>query len=400
MKKTAHGIYKNLLGDTIYNSQAAILVFFAGIAFNLSAAPAIINEEFGSSTFWAFLLYSIVDVLLTTVIFYFARKNGDALLKTTNSAAYKAVCFVAMLLLTLKGIFHFCYASSYLTHELFEGMEPSLIYLLFLLPVVYLGAKGITALSRTAEVFFPIIFIVLVLNIVFLQTKTDFARVLPVFSKEPRVLFGLFPRYGLWLGDMLPFLFIRIKDKRLPYLTIGVTGSWLFINLVVLLGVAIYGDALKTVSDLLIRIAGFNALSKDIGRTEWSNLICVLTTSILAMSFTYFGAIAACERVFDTGVPAKLAFPAGILFAVLLVPSAQTVTAFATGKFGYVMFCATVLIPLVALCLLVATRNKFPSISALLNEEYYVIKSERKTNSDEVGTLVGFKQEQTPHQVV
>ena len=396
-----HGIYKNLSGDTIYNSQVATLVFLVGIAFKISAAPAMINQEFGSSTFWAYLGYSAVDVVATLIVFVFARSNGDAFLTSTNSVLYRALAFVASLYMTIKGVFHFSYASSYLTHELFVGLEPSLIYLLFLLPVVYLGAKGISTLARTSEIFFPAIFLMLALNLVFLKTKADFARVLPVFSREPSELLGLFPRYGLWLGDMLPFVFVRIKDKKLPYATIGVVGTWLFVNLVLLLGVAIYGDALKTVSDLLIRIAGFNSLSKDIVRTEWSNLIAALTTSIVSLAFSYFGALSAMRRAIKTDLPIKIAYPLAILLTVLIVPSAQSVTKFATESFGYVLFALAIVLPLLFICALALAKRKYPSIQKLLDDEYVKFKQQTPDiDSNAVGLLDGFKRENSDGQTV
>ena len=387
-----HGIYKNLSGDTVFNSQAAMLVFTTGIAFNLSAAPGMLSEEFGSTTFWAFIAYSVIDVALTTLVFLFARKNGDAYLSTVNCFAYRLVCLLAMIFLTFKGVFHFSYASSFLTHELFEGLEPSLIYLLFLLPVVYLGAKGMRTISRTTEIFFPLIFLAIAINLVFLRTKTNFARVLPIFSREPSEIAAIFPRYGLWLGDMLPFAFIKIKDKKLPYLTIGITGTWLFINLVVLLGVAIYGDALKTVSDLLIHIAGFNQLSKDVGRTEWTNLLAVLTMSIISLAFSYFGAISACKRAFKTDAIAKCGYPLAILFSILLIPSAQTITDFGTGKCGYVMFALAISLPILLVLTFLWQRKRYPAIHKLLDDEYLTDKQQSSApNSNTLGVLDGFK---------
>ena len=393
-KSRTHGIYKNLTGDTIYNSQVATLVFLTGIAFKLSAAPGILSEDLGSSAFWAFLCYSLIDVIIAVLVFLFVLRNGDALLTATNNAAYRLISLGIMCFLTLKGIFLFSYASSYLTHELFQGLEPSLIYLLFLLPVVYLGAKGIGSLSRTAEIMFPVIFLMIAVNLVFLQTKMDFARVLPILTKEPAELAKLFPRYGVWLGDTLPFLFVRIKNKKLPYITIGLTGTWLFVNLVLLLGVAIYGDALKTVTDLLIRIAGFNQLSKDIGRTEWTNLLSVLVASIISLAFTYFGALSACKRAFKTDAPIKIAYPLAILFAVLLIPSAQTVTDFSIGDFGYVMFALATMLPILAVVVHCLNMAKLPHIAKLLDEEYTLDKATPQIKgSDKLGMLDGFKQE-------
>ena len=67
-------LYHNIAGgDTIFNSQAAMLVFIVGVAFKLSALPGVLNEEFGSSAFWAFLLYVAIDTILAMMIFSFCK---------------------------------------------------------------------------------------------------------------------------------------------------------------------------------------------------------------------------------------------------------------------------------------------------------------------------------------
>ncbi|MBO4555083.1 MAG: GerAB/ArcD/ProY family transporter [Clostridia bacterium] len=365
-----HGIYKNLAADTVFNSQVATLIFLAGIAFKLSALPSMLSETFGSSAFWVFVCYTTIDLVLSGACLCFAKANCDALLVATGSTAYRTLSFVAMLWLTLKGIFHFSYAASYLTHELFEGLEPSLIYILFMLPIAYLGAKGIRTTARTSEVFFLAVLLVTVLNVVFLKTKTDFARVLPVFSKEPSEIARDFAKYGFALGDMFPLVFVHIKNKKLPYAPIGLVGTWIVANLIMLLGVAIYGNALKSVSDLFIHISGFNQFSKDVGRMEWTNLFAMLISYIISLAFTYFGAVAASERAFHSGLPAKILFPLSILACILFVPSAQSMTKFATGDFGYVMFALPLLLVLILLFVYAYAMRNHPSISKLLDEEY------------------------------
>ena len=365
-----HGIYKNLAADTVFNSQVATLVFLAGIAFKLSALPSMLSEAFGSSAFWVFVCYTTIDLVLSGACLCYAKANCDALLVATGSTAYRVLSFVAMLWLTLKGIFHFSYAASYLTHELFEGLEPSLIYILFMLPIAYLGAKGIRTTSRTSEVFFFAVLLVTVLNVVFLKTKTDFARVLPVFSKEPSEIARDFAKYGFALGDMFPLVFVRIKNKKLPYASIGLVSTWIVANLIMLLGVAIYGNALKSVSGLFIHISGFNQLSKDVGRMEWTNLFAMLTSHIIALAFTYFGTIAASERAFKSGLPAKALFPLSILACILFVPSAQSMTKFAIGDFGYAMFALATILATAILLLYAHAKHQRPNLAKLLDEEY------------------------------
>lgn len=148
-----HRLRKSLPKNNIYNSQAAAIVVAVGFAFKLSAAPGIICESYGSSTLWLYLLFTAVEFLIAALSFAFSRMNGDGILVAVNCKFYKTCCLLSSMWLTMKIVFYFCYCMSYLTHELFTGTQPFLIYVLFLLPVVYLGLKGTRSIARTAELF-------------------------------------------------------------------------------------------------------------------------------------------------------------------------------------------------------------------------------------------------------
>lgn len=278
-----HGLRKNLPLGTIYNSQAAAIIVAVGFAFKLSSAPGIISADFGSSTFWIFLSFTALEMLCAIFIFAFTNMGGDGLLRATNNFLYKIVCLAASCWMCLKTVFYFCYCTSYLTHELFTGTQPFLIYVMFLLPVVYLGIKGTRSIARSCELFAPLFLAVIILNLAFLDSDMDFGRNLPVFSKAPGELLLAMPRYGLWLGDLFPFVFVRLRNKKMPYLTLGIASTWTIANLIVLIGVALYGNALKMVKDLLIHIASFNQLSLEIGRMEWTNLFAIIMMSLYSL---------------------------------------------------------------------------------------------------------------------
>lgn len=368
--KIQHGLYKNLPSGTIYNSQAACLVFTMGVAFKLSAAPGIVSQHYGSSTLWLYLMMSVLEVALTIVIFAFVRMRGDDFLRCINAKSYRVLCGVASVWLTLKGTFYFCYCVSYLTHELFGGVEPSLIYLLFLAPIVYLGIKGARSISRSAEIFVPVFFVLIVVNLIFLEADMDFGRNLPIFALAPAEFFARMPRYGLWLGDALPFIFLRIKNKRLPYISASVAVTLGLVGVVLLLGVALYGDALVMVSDLLIHLAGFNQLSLEIGRMEWTNLFGVVALSIFSLSFLYFGAVAASERAFKSSIPGILIYPATVAGVVLAVSSSEEVIKFSIGKIGYGLFAIAMALPTAILVIALIKRKKFAGIYGRFDEEY------------------------------
>ncbi len=388
-----HGLYRNLQNGCIYNSQAAAIIFVCGFAYKIAALPGIVSEHSGSSTFWVFLFLSIVDLFLTIAVFGFVRTQADDFLLIKQSKLYRVLCLIASAWLTLKGTLYFCYSSAYLSHELFAGVEPTLIYLVFLVPIAYVGAKGIRAISRSAEIIYLFIFGAAIMNLAFLKTNMDFGRNLPIFSKEPSALFADIPSFGLWLGDLLPFAFVKIKNKRAPYVCVSFGATWILVLLSAMLGVAIHGEALRMVADLFINLASFNQLSLDIGRMEWTNLFGMLTMSIYSLSFLYWGATASCKRALNTDVPAKLAYPILFIVVSVLVPSSQAVTDFAVGIVGYVSLAIALLIPFAFLLVFAHHKRRTPQIYQAMNCELKQLVHRLKDvpNSLEDGMLNPFK---------
>lgn len=365
-----HRLRKNLPKNNIYNSQAAAIIVAVGFAFKLSAAPGIICESYGSSTLWVYLLFTAFELVIAALTFAFSRMNGDGLLVAVNCKFYKTCCLLSSMWLTMKIVFYFCYCMSYLTHELFTGTQPFLIYVLFLLPVVYLGLKGTRSIARTAELFAVLAVFSIVANLAFLDTNMDIGRNLPVFSMPPSEFFAKAPRFGLWLGDLFPFAFVRIRNKKMPYITTSIACVWTLVNVIVMLGVALYGNALKMVADLLIHIASFNQLSLEIGRMEWTNLFMIIAISIISMAFLYDGANKTFERATGSATLSKILCPVAVLVTALTVTSTQTVTDFALGIFGYVLFGIAVALPLFLVITAAVKKKKFRHIFACLDDEY------------------------------
>lgn len=365
-----HRLRKSLPKNNIYNSQAAAIVVAVGFAFKLSAAPGIICESYGSSTLWVYLLFTAVEFLIAALSFAFSRMNGDGMLVAVNCKFYKTCCLLSSMWLTMKIVFYFCYCMSYLTHELFTGTQPFLIYVLFLLPVVYLGLKGTRAIARTAELFAALAVFSIVANLAFLDMNMDIGRNLPIFSMPPSEFFSKAPHFGLWLGDMFPFAFIRIRNKKMPYITTTAVCVWTLVNVIVMLGIALYGNALKMVADLLIHIASFNQLSLEIGRMEWTNLFIIIAISIISMAFLYDGAYKTFERATGSATLSKILCPVAVLVTALTVTSAQTVTDFALGIFGYVLFGIAVALPSFLVLAATVKKKKYRHIFACLDDEY------------------------------
>lgn len=323
--------------NVIYNSQAANLVFACGIVFKVSSLPGLVYSEMMSDTLWLYIFMVCLDALCLAAAFLFAKSGADAVLTERNNAAYRAVCLLLSGYITLKGFIYFVYTEIFLMVDLFVGVAPYIVVIVLALPVVYLGCKGVRGIARCAELLAPFLLAIIVLNLAFLETDLDAGRNLPLYAMPTEEFFRRGLRFGLWLGDFFPLLFVAVKNKKFPYIAVGAGISYSLVIIVALLAVAMYGGALPYVYNMLIRIAGFNQLSLEIGRLEWAALLVVIVMAALGLSLQMWGAAESCRRATGTPVPARLVFAAAVIVIPLAVPTVQDVVAFSMTDFGYVM---------------------------------------------------------------
>lgn len=333
--KNKHGFLDD---NTVWNSQAGSLIFCCGIVFKVSSLPGLVAQTLGSSTLWLYILMSCIDLVCLTATYLFAKSGADGFLSARKRLPYRMLNGLMSLYLLTKGFFYFVYTVIFLTIDLFVGVAPYVIILVLAVPVVYTGVKGIRALARSSELFAVVLFLIMIVNLAFLNADTDFGRNLPVFAVSPSDFFKEGLRYSLWLGDLFPLLFIKLRNKKLPFFGIGAGVSYILVLVVAMLAVAMYGNALPYVYNMLIRIAGFNQLSMEIGRLEWAALFVVIIMAICGLSLLFWGSAESCRRAVGTPVPARILFTLLITVLPLALPTLQDVVTFSTTDFGYAMF--------------------------------------------------------------
>lgn len=324
-------------GNVIYNSQAANLIFCCGIVFKVSSLPGLVYSEMLSDTLWLYLLMIALDIICLAATFFFARSGADSLLVGQKNPAYRAACLLMSGYLLLKGLIYFVYTEIFLMADLFSGIAPYIIVIVLAVPVVYLGCKGIRGIARCAELLAPFLLAIIVLNLVFLETDLDVSRNLPLYAMPTEEFFAKGLRFGMWLGDFFPLLFVAVKNKKFPFLTLGTGISYSLVAIIAMLAVAMYGNALPYVYNILIRIAGFNQLSLEIGRLEWAALFVVIVMAVLGLSLHMWGAAESCRRATGSPVPARLAFVAAVIIVPLALPTTHDIVAFSSTDFGYAM---------------------------------------------------------------
>lgn len=344
--------------NAVYNSQAAAIVFSCGIVFKVSSLPGLVYTDMLSDTLWLYLLMCALDVACLAAVFFFAASGADAALVRANSPAYKVLSFLLTAFFLVKGLFYFTYTLIFLLVDLFVEVEPYVVVLVLSIPVLYAGSKGISAVARAAELLAPLLFGLVVANLALLEADLDVGRNLPLAAMPTGDFFSRGLRYGLWLGDCFPLAFAALKRKKFPYLAVGTGVSYTLVVVIAMLSVALYGGALPYAYNMLIRIAGFNRLSLEIGRLEWAALFVVAVMAVLGLALTMWGAGEGSRRWAGSPLPGRIAFAACTVVTALAVPNAQDIIDFSMTDFGYAMFAAALAFAAAFLCFALYARKK------------------------------------------
>ena len=355
--------------NVIYDTQASALVFCCGIVFKVSSLPGLVAERMLSGTLWLYLFMLTVDALSLAAVLSFARCGGARVLAEKKDIPFRVFSAAASLWLILKGVIYFGYTVVFLMVDLFEAVPPYVVIIVLALPVLYLGVKGLRSVARCAELFAPVLFLLVLFNLALLETDLDFGRNLPLAAMPSEDFFARGLTFGMWLGDLIPLAFAEVKRRRkFPALPVGVGVSYALVAVIAMLAVAMYGAALPYAYNMLIRIAGFNKLSLEIGRMEWAAIFVVIVMAVLALSLHFWGAREGCRLATGSSLPASLLFSAGIIVIPLAIPALQDVIAFSTTEFGYAAFAVSVALSLSAAALTLRTKRLLAEVPRTLPE--------------------------------
>lgn len=330
---------------TLYNSQVGAVVFLCTLSYKLSALPSIVNEYLSSSTLWFYLLLSLVDILEFVLVYLFAKDGGDELMK--DKIPYKIGLGVLFVFLGLKCVGYFSFAVLFFTVELYVGISPVIVVAILLAPMLYLGLKGANTLARTAEILAPVVLAIIVLNLAFLDCHLDINRNLPALALPLKDFAIHSLKYGLWLGNFFPLLFVKIKPKKFPYISSSVAVTHILTLVAVMIGVAMYGNAMKILGNLLVEISGFNQLSTEIGRMEWTALFAVIVMGVMEIAFLFFGLTECSLRLTKSKIPAIVIVVGVVLLLSILLPSPQVIADLShTTTIGAIMLSISLILPI------------------------------------------------------
>lgn len=221
----------------------------------LLGLPSIMIGSSGRDAWAPILLGTLLQMLLLPLfVGLFTQMKGDSLgaflIRILGKAAGKAMLALYLLLvpflifiLTLRSL------GDFTSNDLFVETPPAAIYIVILFALVYCLYKGFTAVSRSAEITFPLTLALLLLLLISLVYGADWSNFLPMFEKgvlpvtKGTVMFVAYPNSEVALSLFLvPFIKNKPAYRKALYNSTWITGIALLLLTVLIL--AVLGDSL------------------------------------------------------------------------------------------------------------------------------------------------------------
>ncbi|MDD4839914.1 MAG: GerAB/ArcD/ProY family transporter [Clostridia bacterium] len=345
--------------NEIYNRQFAVLIFFSALIFKLSRLPRLVSVTIGNMVLMVELVLCIIDILLFILIYYYISINGFELSQKNCPIALKILLVLLLIIFTGKFILYYSSGATFIISSLFRSIAPYIIIVTFILPIFYLAYKGIVSIARTAEIFFILVIALLFFDYTFLHGEMDFDRLKPLFTMSVGDFTVNMNSFGLWIGDLLPFLFIKMKKHKFPYVALAVPVTYGFIILNIIISIAIFGGALFLIENILVIIPTFNEFASTLGKLEWAGLIPWFIMIVIYLSCLLWGCFEIGEFLFRKRTVFAGIYVGAIIIFLLSVKSMQYVINMATTQFVSIAFwCGNSILPLALLLVAIISKRK------------------------------------------
>ncbi len=343
---------------TVYNRQAAVLLFILSVTFKAAALPAMVAEEAASGGLVVLALLFLTDVTGWILLRRFIDIGGIELFDKNAKKWFKcAIMIVLSAYFVFKTILYFSQTIDFVVSYMFEHIKLLEATIVLFVPCVFLAAKGIKNIARVGEITIVMVIVVLAFNCLFIKTDADFARNLPLFNMSFGETASVCAKFCFWFGDFMPLLFVAEKRNKRNLTPWAMAGAVVFVLLTYALMFAIYGKSLVIVKNAMLKFGVFNHLETYFGRLDWTVIIIWLPMAFICGGTQLWAAGEAVKRLTGNRAVALTLASVAVFVFFLFVEDAMTATSMAKSEWGLAALTINVVVPAV-LCLSAARFRK------------------------------------------
>ncbi|MEZ0536746.1 endospore germination permease [Caldicellulosiruptoraceae bacterium PP1] len=284
--------------DKISSFQVFILNLSVIIGVGILTMPAAITKFAKTDAWLSLTIGALLSVLLFLFLFKVSQLNPDVtLVEIMNNAFGKVISIILSFIYVIYFLILIAIEARVVadtTKEfIFELTPVEVLIIIYLFTCSYITRYGIEAVARICEILMPLVIIIIPLLTIFIYSKLDFTRLLPILTtKWTDIVKGSFTTIFSFIGyEIILFLspYIRRKEKVVKYSLASFLIIFFIYELLLVFSIADFGvKELQIMSwPTMSLLRDVTALEVVIERPEifiitfW--LISAYTTTIIAI---------------------------------------------------------------------------------------------------------------------
>lgn len=331
----------------------AFLIVILSFTFKVSYLPTLVVTHVQSSGTFLMALYLVPEILMFFIIYKFINIDGIFTIESHDNIGtkivYKTIMAILMIYFICRLYLMYVGTVMFVLEVMFENILPIEIEYTLIIPILYIAYKGIRTISRTSEILTWISVAILITNYVFLKSDLNFSENFPLLNDTFKNFIKSGSLFFFWFGDFTPLIFLTLKSSKRNYVTLSLIISVAFILFAYVIMYAMYGNSATYLSNLIVKMAGFNQFGNKLGRLDWTGIIAWLIMAILYLAIYLWATIEAGVRLINKRNIVITIIIIGLILADTLVKDTSKVILFAMTDIRYLAVLSNYLLPLILL---------------------------------------------------
>lgn len=199
-------------------SQFSVFIFIAVMALKIFLAPGLLIKYSGRDGWISMLIFVVIELLMLLTVLFIVKLNPEKTLygvlkSALGTVVAKIILVIIILFFGIKLIIMLGEVKLFFNTEILKSIDFTvcLVVLMFMLAVF--ATKGLTALARMSQIFFPFILLALVILLFLTVGNIELSGLTPVKFEIDKIL-GTLNEFPMWFGDVAVLLLFTGKVKQ------------------------------------------------------------------------------------------------------------------------------------------------------------------------------------------
>lgn len=258
--------------------QAGILLSLSVVSAKFNTYPAIYARFAGINGYIAVIINLLMDLLVIAILLWiikqFPQKTMMQLVEDFfGKAITKLFYFILFVYLWWKAVVIMNAHHNYVLESLFGHLDWSfyIIPLLFLL--AFMMSKSLRSLGRSAEIFFPVVLVAVLVTIFIPVKELDLSNLLPVLSNGFKPVMSASFYTSFSVGDYIVLIMIsgKIKLKKNTYKSLFLYSaiSVVLVSIFYIIFFSTFGELAANQTLAIKDLPLFTSFPSVVGRIDW-----------------------------------------------------------------------------------------------------------------------------------